>query len=59
MASMRILLSKTHPNVIFLQETLVAAEKERNFMYILRPEWMICAVSSVGKSGGTSSVLGS
>jgi hypothetical protein len=52
LASLRRLSSKTIPNIIFLQETLVAAEKERNFMYILRPKWMICAVSSVVKSGG-------
>jgi hypothetical protein len=51
-ASMRNFLSKTQPNVIFLQETLVAGEKARNFMYMLRPEWMICAVSSVEKFGG-------
>jgi hypothetical protein len=30
----------------------VAAEKARNFMYILRPEWMICAVSFVGNFSG-------
>jgi endonuclease/exonuclease/phosphatase family metal-dependent hydrolase len=52
LASMRRLLSKNLPNIIFLQETLVAVEKARNFMYLLRPEWMICGVSYVGKSGG-------
>jgi len=52
LASMRRLLTKTLPNVIFLQETLVDAEKARNFMYFLRPEWMIYVVSSAGKSGG-------
>ena len=51
-ASMRNFLSKTQPNVFFLQETLVVGEKERNFMYMLKPKWMICVVSSVEKSGG-------
>jgi hypothetical protein len=27
-------------------------DKARNFMFSLRPDWMICVVSSVGKSGG-------
>jgi len=52
LASMRRLLSETCPNIIFLQKTLVAMEKARNFMYILRPKWMICAVSFVGNYGG-------
>jgi len=52
LASMRRLLEKTFPNVIFLQETLVATEKARNFIYFLKPKWMICVVSSVGNFGG-------
>jgi hypothetical protein len=52
MASMHRLLSKTLPNVIFLQETLTNEEKARDFMFSLRPDWMSCAVSSVGNSGG-------
>jgi hypothetical protein len=32
--------------------TLVVEEKARNFMYALRPEWMNCVVSYVGKSSG-------
>ena len=52
LASMRRLLAKTLPDVIFQQETLVDAEKARNFMYFLKPEWMICVVSSARKSGG-------
>jgi hypothetical protein len=51
-ASLRRLLSKTLPDIIFLQETLVVEEKARHFMFSLRPEWMICVVSSVGKFGG-------
>jgi exonuclease III len=50
--SLRRLLSKTLPDIIFLQETLVVEEKAGLFMYSLRPEWLICDVSSVGKSGG-------
>jgi hypothetical protein len=51
-ASLKRLLEKTQPSVIFFQETLVEAEKARNFMFTLRPDWMMCAVSSVGNSGG-------
>jgi hypothetical protein len=52
LASLRRLLSKTSPNIIFLQETLVAADKARLFMNKIRPDWMICVVSVVGTSGG-------
>ena len=51
-ASMRRLLEKTHPSIIFLQETLVVASVARDFMHKLRPSWLACAASSVGKSGG-------
>jgi hypothetical protein len=51
-ASLRRLLTKTLPDIIFLQEKPVAEEKARLFMYSLRPEWLICVVSSVGNSGG-------
>jgi exonuclease III len=50
--SMHRILSKTKPDIIFLQETLVAEEKARKFMNILCPNWVICAVSSIGKSCG-------
>jgi hypothetical protein len=50
--SMRRLLSKTNLDIIFLQETLVVEDKARHFMNVLCPNWMICAVNSVGKSGG-------
>jgi len=38
--------------LFFLQETLTNEEKARDFMYALMPEWMSCAVSSIGNSGG-------
>lgn len=40
------------PNIVFLQETLVHAEKARALFQLLRPSWHCCAVNSVGKSGG-------
>jgi hypothetical protein len=52
LASLRRLLSKTNPNIIFLQEMLVAAEKARLFLNKIRPDWMVCVVSVVGTSGG-------
>jgi exonuclease III len=52
LASMRRLLDKIRPTVIFLQETLVEAEAARNFLFALRPDWMVCAASSIGNSGG-------
>jgi exonuclease III len=51
-ASMRRLLNRTNPDIIFLQETLVDEKKARSFMNSLRPAWLACVVSSVGKSGG-------
>jgi hypothetical protein len=39
-------------DIVFLQETLVDEKKARLFMNTLRPAWLICVVSSVGKSGG-------
>jgi hypothetical protein len=52
LASMRRLLEKTHPSIIFLQETLVDAFAARDFMYHLRLNWMTCATSSIGNLGG-------
>jgi hypothetical protein len=52
LASMRRLLDKIRPTVILLQETLVDAEAARNFLFSLRPDWMVCAASSIGNSGG-------
>jgi len=51
-ASMRRVLSITLSDIMFLQETLVDAQKVRSFMYSLHPDWFICVVRSVGKSGG-------
>jgi exonuclease III len=52
LASLRRLMDKHRPTVIFLQETLVGAEAARNFFFALRPDWMACAASSIGTSGG-------
>jgi hypothetical protein len=49
---MRILLHKTHPDIIFLQKTLVDEQKGRLFMLSFFPGWLSCAISSVGNSGG-------
>jgi len=51
-SSLKRLLEKTHPSVIFFQETLVKAGKARNFMFTLRPDWMMCTVISVENYGG-------
>jgi exonuclease III len=50
--SLRRLISTISPSVILLQETLVSAEKARSFIQKLRPDWLSCAVSAVGTSGG-------
>jgi exonuclease III len=52
LASMRRVFRKVNPDVILLQETLVDEEKARRFMVTLVPNWYICAVDSVGNSGG-------
>jgi hypothetical protein len=46
------LLTSTRPEIIFFQETLVTAQKSRDFLLSFRPEWAVCSVSSVGTSGG-------
>jgi endonuclease/exonuclease/phosphatase family metal-dependent hydrolase len=51
-ASLRRLLDKTLPDIIFLQETLVDEQRARVFLSTLRPLWFVCVVNSVGKSGG-------
>jgi exonuclease III len=51
-ASMRRVCRKVKPDVILLQETLVDEEKARHFMVKFVPNWYICAVKSVGNSGG-------
>jgi hypothetical protein len=52
LASVHSVLEKTHPNIVFFQETLVHSEKARCFFQLLRPKWLVCAVNSVGTSGG-------
>jgi hypothetical protein len=52
LASVRSVLEKSHPNIVFFQETLVHSEKARNSFNFLRPKWLCCAVNSVGNSGG-------
>jgi hypothetical protein len=51
-ASFRRVLDSTHPNIIFLQETMVMEEKACSFLLRFHPTWATCAVSSVGTSGG-------
>jgi hypothetical protein len=51
-ASFRRLLDHTRPEIIFLQETLVSAQKARDFLFIFRPSWALCSINSVGNSGG-------
>ena len=50
-ALVRNVLDKTHPNIVFLQETHVHSKKARSFFHTLRPTWLSCAVNSVGTSG--------
>jgi hypothetical protein len=52
LASFWGLLDKVRPNIVFLQKTLVHAEKYCAFFNLLRPRWHCCAVNSMGKSGG-------
>jgi len=40
------------PNIVFLRETLVHAEKAHAFFHLLIPRCHCCVVNSVGKSGG-------
>jgi len=44
-------LETTHPNIVFLPETLVHEQKSQSFMNMFRPSWVSCAVSFVGTSG--------
>ena len=48
LASVRSVLEKTHPNIVFLQETLVHSDMARNFFQVLRLKWFFSAVNSVG-----------
>jgi hypothetical protein len=51
-ASLRRALDSTHPSLLFLQETLVKAEKACSYIQGFYPSWHTCAVSSFGTSGG-------
>jgi exonuclease III len=50
--SVRRLLDQTHPDIVFLQETLAHEQKARDFMHHLRPTWVSSVVNVVGNSGG-------
>jgi hypothetical protein len=45
-------LDRTHPDIVFLQETSVHTQKARTFMHVFRPTWVSCVVNSVGNLGG-------
>jgi exonuclease III len=51
-ASMRRLLERTRPDIVFLQETLSDEQKARDFLHHLRPSWVSTVVNSIGNSGG-------
>ena len=50
-ASFRRLLSRTSPEIIFLQETMVDSQKVRTFLNKFCSNWHICSVKSPGTSG--------
>jgi endonuclease/exonuclease/phosphatase family metal-dependent hydrolase len=51
-ASFRRLLSRTSPNIIFLQETMVNGQKSRSFLNQFHPNWLTSSQDSIGTSGG-------
>jgi len=51
-ASVRRLLDRIRPNIVFLQETLTDEKKARDFVFKLHPSWAASAVNSLGTSGG-------
>jgi len=51
-ASFQRLLEHSKPDVIFLQETLSANKKSRDFLHHFCPLWVTAAVNSIGNSGG-------
>jgi endonuclease/exonuclease/phosphatase family metal-dependent hydrolase len=51
-ASFRRLLERSKPDIIFLQETLSADQKSRDFVHQFRTSWVTAAVNSIGNSGG-------
>jgi hypothetical protein len=54
LASIRRVLDRIRPEIKKKknQETLVSDVKARDFLLVLRPSWVACSVSAVGKSGG-------
>jgi exonuclease III len=51
-ASLRRLIDTIHPSILFLQETLVDAQRSLAFINGLKPKWLVSVVNSVGTSGG-------
>jgi len=51
-ASLRRILDNYWPDIVFLQEMLVWAQKARDCIHALRPAWVSCVVNSLGTSGG-------
>jgi hypothetical protein len=47
-ASIQRCLALTCPKIIFFQETLVSAQKSRDFLLSINPTWAVCSVSSRG-----------
>jgi len=52
LASLHRLLTRNLPDNLFFQETLVEEKKARTLVNTLCPNWMVCAVNSVGRSRG-------
>jgi hypothetical protein len=51
-SSIRGCLALTRLEIIFFQETLVSAQKSRDFLLSVNLMWVVFLVSSVGTSGG-------
>ena len=51
-ASVRRLLDRTRPDIVFFQETLSDEKKARDFLLQLRPSWAATTVNSLGTLGG-------
>jgi exonuclease III len=45
-------LEKNKPDILFIQETMVGAEKAREVFNKILPKWHLCGVDSNGLSGG-------
>jgi hypothetical protein len=51
LASVCTVLDKNRPKIVLFQETMVLAEKARDFIFKIQPNWLCCAVNSNGSSG--------